>query len=60
MKSALDVPILKAVGKLYMTNCYLLRNSGKLKSAIEQAPEALNVTGCVLLTIHGMRFAGHR
>ena len=60
VKSAFDVPILKAVDEFYTTNYYLLRNSGKLKSAVEQAAEALNITGYVLPKIHGTRFVGHR
>ena len=51
---------LNNIETIYTTIFYLLRNSGKLKTACKEAAKALNITWYTLPKIHGTRFISHR
>ena len=46
--------------RFYLTLYFLMKNSGKLKSELKKASEALNITHYPLPKIHGTRFVNHR
>lgn len=48
------------VDRFYQDVWSLLKNSGKLKSEVAKAAEALNITYYTLSKIHGTRFLNHR
>ena len=60
VKSAFDIDELKKVDEFYLTNFYLLRNSGKLKQEVAKASEVLGITHYVLPKLTGTRFVSHR
>ena len=60
VKSAMNDKYFKKAEKFYITNYYLLRNSGKLKSSLKEACQALGITYYVFPKIHGTRFVHQR
>ncbi|XP_065677699.1 zinc finger protein 862-like [Hydra vulgaris] len=55
-----DVTEFIKIEEFYLSNYYLLRNSGKLKSEVEAAAKAIGITFYILPKISGTRFVGHR
>ena len=55
-----DISQFKECERLYISIFSLFRNSGKLKSAVKKAAEALNITYYTLPKISGTRFISHR
>ena len=48
------------IDDFYITNYYLLRNSGKIKSEIRAAANVLNIQFYTMSKLTGTRFVGHR
>ena len=60
VKSAMDVDVMNKAEQLYLTNYFLLKNSGALLAQVESATEVLGITCYTLPKIHGTRFINHR
>ena len=48
------------IDNFYITNFYILRNSGKIKSEIREAAKVLNIQHYTLSKLTGTHFVGHR
>ena len=60
MKDAIKNSAFQKVDEFYINVYNLLKNSGKIKSEIKVACEALNIQGYTLSKLIGPRFIGHR
>ena len=62
VKAALAVKdsVFEEVDEFYQANFSILKNSGKLKSAVQAAASALGIQAYVLSRLTGTRFVGHR
>ena len=60
VKAALKDSRFKDIDDFYSSNFYLLRDSGKIKSELKVACEALDIQHYTLPKISGTRFVGHR
>ena len=60
IKDAFNNSVFDEIDSLYTTLFGLLQNSGKIKSEIRIAAEALNIQNYTLPRLTGTRFVGHR
>lgn len=60
VKDALVNSAFKDIDSFYLTNFYLLRDSGKIKSEVKIAAEALGIQHYTLPKMTGTIFVGHR
>ena len=60
MKDAIKDTDYTDIGDFYITNYYILWNSGKIKSEIRSAATVLNIQHYTLSKLTGTRFVGHR
>ena len=60
VKDALVDSVFKEIDSFYLTNFYLMRGSGKIKSEVEKACGVLKIQHYTLPKMSGTRFVGHR
>ena len=60
VKAAFKDSVFEEVDEFYQANFSILKNSGKLKSAVQAAASALGIQAYVLSRLTGTRFVGHR
>ena len=60
VKAAFKDSVFEEVDEFYQANFSILKNSGKLKSAVQAAASSLGIQAYVLSRLTGTRFVGHR
>ena len=59
-KDSMNQSIMVDAQQFYLTNYFLLKNSGAIKAEVRKSAEALGITSYELPKIQGTRFIGHR